>query len=311
MKDRYLWIGLFIVVCSILGNSLYFQSKQLEQPIFLNHYYETYAQHESPLTFYYLSNISEPVEVSYVTIDGVTFQPSIHNVFTMWTNDPYIPNYEQKFTHHYLQSVTLQFPVQDIPYAGKDGIWTFNEMRVTFTNGQTIDATIGEVKVINTLNDTDALVERRASTDNYNKSNYLSVLKPITINSITIPFSEEVSKNVLTRIMLDPKVINNPPTSQDFPFWYKDKFDIEPNENNVYVSNANLYPIHLERDDWIKLYTTFNPNHKSYFEFYIKLHGTTNDGETFEYNVLIGERVYLTQQDVNEIIAEKQGGHKK
>ena len=64
MKEKILWVGLIFVMISWVGNYLYFQSKQLEHPIFLDHYYEVYLQDETYLTFYYLSNEPPMIEIT-------------------------------------------------------------------------------------------------------------------------------------------------------------------------------------------------------------------------------------------------------
>ena len=314
MKDRYIWIAFFIVILSMFGNYLYFQSKQLEHPIFLEHYYETYAQEGYYLRFYYLSNKSEPVEVSHVLIDGVTVYPSNNHGLQIWANQNYIPNYEQEFSHHYLQSVTFSLPEQDLAqkFATND-VWLFNEMQVTFTNGQTIDAKIGEVKVYRNRTDTDSLVSRfNSRSKNDNDAYYIMFSKPLNIESINIPFGEIASNDVLLRVKLDSKTKNHKSdenVNSYLPSWYDEKFDIEMSDSEfIYVLNSNLYPLHLDTSDMLKLYIRFNPDHKNYYDFNVTIHGTTIEGEQFEYRILTEDRAYLTQQDVNEILAEYQGG---
>lgn len=312
MKDRYLWVGVFVVLCSMLGNYLHFQSKQLEQPIFLEHYYETDTSAGYHLRFYYLTNKSEPLEVKHMLIDGVSVYPINEGAF--WSNQANIPNYEQAFSHHYLQSVTVTLPEQEIPVnKGVDDVWTFNEMQVTFSNGEKVNTNIGEVRVYGNRTVSDSLVSRYYSRNkNDNNANYIMVSKPTNIESITIPFGEEVSKDVLLRVKLDPTSVNHlsdVSSITNIPHWYNEKYDIEVNDNEiVYVVNENLYPIQLNTSDWLNLYIRFSSEHKRYYEFNIKISGTTDEGKPFEFSVPAVDRVYLTQQDVDELIAKRQGG---
>ncbi|KGR77243.1 hypothetical protein [Ureibacillus manganicus] len=314
MKDRYIWIAFFIVILSMFGNYLYFQSKQLEHPIFLEHYYETYAQEGYYLRFYYLSNKSEPVEVSHVLIDGVTVYPSNNHGHQMWSNQNYSPNYEQEFTHHYLQRVTFSLPEQESAQKfSTNDVWTFNEMQVTFTNGQTIDTNIGEVKVYHERTDTSSIVSRfNSRIKNDNDGYYTMFTKPLNIESITIPFGEKVSRDVLLRVKLNSNntiKLDDTNAPSNLPLWYHEKFDIEVSDNEVvYILGENLYPFHIDTSDWFKLYIRYNPNNKNYYDFDVKINGTTDEGKSFEYRILTEDRAYLTQQDVNEILAEYQGG---
>ena len=299
----------------MFGNHLYFHSKKIEHPIFLEHYYETYAGEGYYLRFYYLTNKSEPVEVSHLLIDGVPVYPTSDQGMQMWTNQQrYIPNYEQEFSHHYLQSVNFSLPEQEVAQKlATNDIWTFNEMQVTFSNGKTIDAKIGEVIVYRNRTDTDSLVSRfNSRSNNDNDANYIMFSKPLNIESITIPFGEFTSDDMLLRIKLDSKnnnYLSYENVNANLPPWYDEKYDIEINDTEVvYVLDENLYPIHIDTSDWLKLYSRFNPNHNNYYDFKLTLNGTTTEGEKFEYSIPIADRAFLTQQDVNEIITEYQGG---
>jgi len=54
----------------------------------------------------------------------------------------------------------------------------------------------------------------------------------------------------------------------------------------------------------------FNPERQSYFEFGISISGTTDSGDIFLRKSPIIDHPYLTEQIIDEIIAEKQGGSK-
>lgn len=133
-----------IVVFSWVGNYLYFQSKQLEHPIFLDHYYETYLQDETYITFYYLSNKMDQSQVSYALLDGIEAYPASDGDFWNWTANK--PRFAQEFSHQYLKSVRLKLPKFNLPIEeGSDDIWSFEEITVAFSDRQTVTANVGKI----------------------------------------------------------------------------------------------------------------------------------------------------------------------
>lgn len=317
LRERYFWIGLFIVVCSMIGNHFYSQSKLLTSPIFLKHYYEIQAYEDgSELEFYYLNNKQEPVEVSYVTIDGVILNPIEVPEYPTLFDETYRSNVEHEFTHHTLQSVKLRLPAYSIPVkVDIDDVWTFNNMKVTFTNGKIIDANIGEVRVYGNLPKDEALNNTYGSSSNQNFSQwYAAATKPVTIEGISIPFSNQIEKDLFIKMFSGPDI-----TTQDdinlfshVPEWYDEEFltDLHLKDLEGVSLIDELFPIHLNETDFIKLYMYFNPESSYIFDFFITIYGTTDDGEHFEYAVPINANnaPYLTEEDVNKIIEERMGG---
>lgn len=316
LKERYLWIGLFIVICSMVGNELYFQSKKLTEPIFLQHYYETFVYEGNQLQFFYLSDKAEPAEVSYVTVDDVKMNPIEVPFPSFWSKEVYRPDITEEFTHHILQSVTLQLPTDSIPVnEGSDDIWTFKNMEVTFTNGKTIEANIGEVRVYGKLKADDALKNTYDSSSNRNFNEWYAVAtEPLTIDGISIPFSEQVGTDLYIKLFFDPKITTQGDidTYSKIPDWYNEEFlsDMLLDDLDGISLNDELFPIHLNESDYMKLYMYFSPESKFAFDFNITIYGSTDNGEPFEYAVPINSsnRPSLTEEDVNKIIEKQRGG---
>ncbi|MFY3791911.1 hypothetical protein ACOQFO_09490 [Ureibacillus sp. MALMAid1270] len=320
LKERFFWIGLIIVVCSMIGNYLYFQSKQLTLPIFLKHYYETQVYEDgNQLQFYYLNNKENPVDVSYVSIDGVLLNPVNVPKFPTSYDENYRPNIEQNFTHHTLESVNFRFPEYAIPVkVGSDDVWTFNNMKVTFTNGKTIDVNIGEVRVYGKPPANEALNNTYSSSSNQNFSQwYAAATKPLTIEGISTPFSNQIGTDLFIKLFAGPDITTQDDmnTFSQVPKWYNDEFlsDVHLEDLEGTSLNEELFPIHLNESDFIKLYIYFNPESSYIFDFYITVYGSTDDGEPFEYAVPINasNAPYLKEDDVNKLIEERMGGLNK
>lgn len=311
MREKIFWYGMIIVVFSWVGNYLYFQSKQLERAIFLDHYYETYLQEENYLTFYYLTNKKDQSEVNYALIDGLEAYPASNGGFWNWQSNT--PTFEQEFSHQYLKSVRLQLPNYDLPIKeGSDDVWTFEEVTFAFSNGEMVTTDIGNVNVYGKLPNSDVFENRVSSSSNQHRSDDSMVaVKPVIVEAISIPFSEKISQDVLVKVNTDQEKLKeleainkggNPPD------WVEEERDLDWENVSGVSIDEDIFPFELKKDDWLTLSMKFNPNRKSYFEFGVEINGKTAEGEPFMQKAFIIDHPYLTQQAVNEIIAEKVGG---
>ena len=302
MKEKILWIGVVAIVLSWIGNYLYFQSKQLDHPIFLEHYYETYLEDkESTLTFYYLTNKKENVEVIDVIIDGVTVFPSSDGFF-MWDSDT--PQYVQEFSHHYLKSVRLE-----LPKPIEEGSWTFEEITATFSNGQTVTADIGKVKVEEKMPYTNALESRFSSSNNQSShEEQLVASQPLTIDSISLPFSQDISEDILVKINRNQEELKKREAKINNPDWLEEEPNMEWKDKDGVSILEGIFPFSLEKGERLGISMQLNPDRKRYFSLGVEISGTTEDGETYKRKAFIMDDPYLTQQAVDEIIAEEMEG---
>lgn len=311
MKEKLFWVGIVIVAISWVGNNVYFHSKQLQQPIFLDHYYETYLQEENYLTFYYLSNKQDQAHVNYALMDGLEAYPASNDGFWNWSTTT--PTFEQEFSHQYLKSVRLQLPKYNLPIKeGSDDVWSFEEITFVFSNGEMITTDIGHVNVYGKLPNSDIFETRVSSSNNQHRSDKTMVVtKPLTVEAITIPFNGEISQDVLVKVNLDQEKLmelDGVRHGENPPDWFENERDLEWENVSGVSIDEDIFPIELQKSDWLKLAMKFNPNRKSYFEFGVELRGKTAEGEPFMRKASIIDQPYLTQQTVNEIIAEKVGG---
>jgi hypothetical protein len=311
LKEKVLWVGIILVLLSWAGNYYYFQSKQLEHPIFLDHFYETYLQDETYLTFYYLSNKRDNSEVSYVLIDDVEAYPVSFDGFTMWTTNT--PRFEQEFSHQYIKSVRIQLPQLDLPIIkGSDDVWSFENIHVVFSDGETLTTDIGKVNVYGKLPDDEVFESRMSSgSSNHRSTESMVAIKELSVEGVNIPFSKDLAQDVYVKLNMDQEKLRklekvyqggNPPN------WVEEDQNIEWNELDGVSVKEDIFPLRLGKGDWMQISMQFNPERKSYFEFGVEIYGTTAEGESFIRKSPIIDHPYLTQKDIDEIISEKQGG---
>lgn len=311
MKERTLWIGITIIILSWIGNVLYFQSKQLTQPIFLDHYYETYMNDGQFLEFFYLSNKYEPLEVSHVIIDNVALYPADSGYWGMHqaSTSAHIVN---EYIQHNLMSVTLQLPSEGLPIKkGSNDVWSFNQLEVTFTNGQTIIADIGKVAIYGKYPDTGEFDFRYSSgSTDHSHEQVSDATESLQIDSIQIPFGEDIAHDVSLKVGFYNKKfkdLHEKEKSNNVSTVVVEDYDLQLDEDG-FARNDKIFPLQLEKNEWLKISSLFNSNRREYFQFNIKIQGTNANGKLFGYWIPVTDYPYLTQQDVNELILEKSGG---
>lgn len=314
MKERILWLSISLIILSTVLNYIYYQSKQLIKPIFLTHFYETENYDENQLTFYYLANKQDLSNVDYVEIDGIQFYPHTQDAFSMWSDNNPIPQHEQEFRHHYLRSVTIQFPKHSVPI--KDGSskeWTFEKMEVGFNGLPPITADIGKVKFSPRKEHINFLESRMSSSSNQHRSDHSFVAtEPITIEGIDMPFPE-LNEEIEIKVNLDQeklKVLEGLRNGKEIPEWFNESLQSPWEHVEGLTVNEEIFPISLKQNDWIQISSYTNPELKSYHQFTLKVKGKTANGTDFTIRASISDQPYLEQNDVDKIISTMKGGKK-
>ncbi|MFC4559545.1 hypothetical protein ACFO3D_15200 [Virgibacillus kekensis] len=309
MKEKFLWIGIILIIISGVANYVYFETKQLSKPIFLDHYIKKpFNLHENQLTFFYLTNKQEPLQVSYVQIDGAQFYPSTtgSGFMTLNQNPTYIPH-EAEYSHYYLMRERISFPAEILPekVAGKEA-WSFSEIEVGFTNGKQITADIG--KVVLSAHEPERKVfdfRMTSSSSQHINQAAMTAMEPVTINDIVIPFPE-AGEHVSIKVDVEQerlKELGAVKNGGKIPEWLRGNKKWKDFDGKL-LRNDTL-PITLKKNEWMRLMTAVN--HDSYFEFEMEIQGTDSTGSPFVQPVMIHDRPELTQEDVERIIDRKAG----
>ncbi|WLD91736.1 hypothetical protein [Alkalihalobacillus sp. AL-G] len=311
MKEKFLWGALLIVIISWIGNYTYLQSQQVEEPIFLDHYYEVPAEENLGLKFYYLANKNDQSQVNFVEMDDVRAFPVENGGFEMFTDNNPV-HFEREFRHQQLRSVLIKMPIDKIHLTGEEH-WSFETMTVHFTNGTVMQSDIGKVVILPKLQYIPMFeMLMSGSSNQHGSEKMLSATQAFAIQDITVPFANEVANDIAIKLDLDQQKLKQ---SQKMtkkgirPEWYMDARDKKWSDIPGVSSLVDeLYPIEFKEDDLLRLSILFNPDRQSYFQFGIKLKGETTDGETFIRPTPIIDHPFLDEEDVDKIIEKKGGG---
>ncbi len=302
-----------LILLSYIGNYLYFQSKQLDAPFFLEHYYEMTLneEDETTLTFYYLTNKSDTSTIDFVSIDGIEAYATSNNDFFMF--DSNTPQYEQEYTHHYIKAVHVSFHNTLVEQG--EGPWSFSNIEVHFSDGETILADIGSVVLHKKTKSPSVLETRISSSSNQHTSETsLISLQPITIEELSIPFPIDLSEDILVKIDLDQEKLGEFETimdGSDPPMWFEEDKEKAWNDLPGTLVSDEMFPLSLEQNEWIRFLMQFNPTRTSYFQFSIKLVGKTESGEVFVTELPIIDHPHLSQKEINKIVEIGNGGGNK
>lgn len=300
MKGRFFWIALFLIGISWTMNTIYAHSKQLDEPIFLDHYIDTLIQEGSFLTFYYLTNKNDISNVSHVNIGDVTGYVS---------NDEFNFGFDYDdnlnigvFAHHALRSLHIELNPSELESSLRDGSFTFNEIDVYFNNGKNMTAPIGEVVIHTDYPSDNPLSALGASAgDNWN-IHYYNVEEALVLEDITINFDDTLQNQIFVKL----DSVSNPTIENST---HENLINNNWNETpGIDILNIE-FPYELVKDEKLYIYSQISPEFIGILESPIILSGTTTSGKTFTtYSPFNSQQPYLEQKDVNKIIKEKSGG---
>lgn len=278
MKERYFWMALGLIAISWIANSLYAHSKQLKEPIFLDHYIETTLHVHNYITFYYLANKNDYSYINYIRLNDVEGFPQRDFFYTDTTTPHAIDTYK----HQELRSITVELR----SFNDRNDEQSFNEMVVFYSDGRSSTPSIGEViihpKRIYENDDTRALEQPSSGSSNDGSSwDTFRATELLAIEKIDFPFNEPIEDRF--------------------------NFTISGKQTEKSLDSLEL-PIHLEKDKSMTL--RVNLKDKTFvnpFAFAIRISGTTEQGRPFTNYAHYNLFPYLTQDDVNRIIEEKTG----
>jgi hypothetical protein len=305
MKERYLWISIIVIAISWGINYVYFHSKQLAEPIFLTHYYEKELYDESQLTFYYLANKGDSSEVAHIRFVGEN--SALQNNEFIWAQNN--PQYHQELRHHYVSSFTITLRKEQIPMEPNTSEITFEKMEVVFNNGPTLMVDIGKIQFISVVR-AEGILEAKISGGGGDRSEQtLVALQPLSIEDITFPF-QEVENQLEVKVNVDQDdlvILNRIIEGKDLPNSFHDRMMEEWENVKGIPLHEDIFPLNLKNKEWIQVMMYTDLNRKAAFDFSLKLEGRTADGKAFTSPAHIIDPPYLSQKDVDEIIAEKEG----
>ncbi len=301
---------MFLIIISIIGNYIYFQSKQLDEPLFINHYIsrEILEQDEVKLYFYYLTNKENPVKINYLEVGGIEAYPENYH-FNMLNNSQHPIHFVEEYNHHYLVQARITFRTDMLPMED-NRLWSFEKMIVHLSNGEMTNVDIGKVIIGNLNREYHRGFEHRSSisnSSNYLDKDVLEATEALTVEDIHVPFANKVMQDVAIKINSNQESLNKQSEGEEkLPEWLKN--DMKENWKRLpgVELNESLLPISINKGEWVHFIKQYNPRKHSYYDFNIKIKGSLDSEENFIYPIRVNDWPDFEQDDINEIIAEKE-----
>lgn len=300
MKGRIFWTSLFLIGVSWVINSIYAHSKQLEEPIFLEHYIDTTLQETIHIPLYYLTNVNDSSSISYVTIDGFPNYVAQDHSFSGFGFNHHSEQHRnlQTFTHHAFRNVQLTLNMFELESLLQDGKYTFNEIEVFFNDGKNMTVQIGEITIYEDPSYHDLLdpLGGSSSSNGDSKTTY-RVMEDLSIENIVFKHDDILHNYLFAKIDSEEQSI----TSNSSYTGSTQDFEDFP---GIDIQNIEL-PYELKKDDILNIRTQFFPGFVGYVESTIQFSGTTKTGEKFTFSSwVMSQQPYLSQKDVNKMIQE-------
>ncbi|MEK5040189.1 hypothetical protein [Sporosarcina sp. FSL K6-3457] len=298
MKGRFFWVALGLIGVSWVVNSMYAYSKQLDEPIFLDHYIDMVYQDHYYMTFYYLTNKNDTSSIVSMNAGDSRAYPTEQSYG--WNGVDRIDN-RQTFNHYVLRSVNVEFYN---PYGDRLED-SFTEMDVVFSDGRVVTAPIGRIMTHPSTIDTRPLehTSSGSSSDNTGQ-NYYRTLEPLTIEAVEYSFQDDLQDDLSIKLHTLKGQLKSKATEAAF----SDLMDSEWNDLPGTDLENVIFPFHLKENDRISIHSKLPTTSTKVLNVTIYISGTTESGTDFTTTSGIITQPYLEKQDVAELIEAKTRG---
>ncbi|REJ09053.1 hypothetical protein [Halobacillus trueperi] len=297
MKGKTFILALLIIAISWGGNLWFYQSKQLEEPIFLEHFYGGAGVFE----LYYLTNRGDPARVVSVEFsDGTTLYAESDYYGFPNDNPAYGPDVRSRSTHYLLKKT--RFDEQQMRELGVDHE---GEATIQFNGGKTITADIGTVES-SELSKGNGIFRQQSSSGSSNGRSFRSytVKEELEIESMSSPFPE-VHDDFKMKLYT-PSIDSTGTPDGGGPRTYSKELDKGWSE----VAGASMknidFPIEMERGERIRLTMQEKTDAIRSYSFSIQMEGTTKSGEPFTQNFLVSNDPQFSPEQM-ELLIERRG----
>lgn len=272
---------------SWIGNTLYFESKQLDRPLFLTHYIDQDIEQEiTYLSLYYITNKTDFTELQQIQMDDLILYPQQPNGFYFMHNQTQQQSFQQEFTYHYLKKATFeihkdQFNTNQL----KDGL-SVDKVYAVFSQGSSMNYSIGQIRLTPYENRSEILSNDRSfASSNGDYQSIHSASEALALTEIRSPFTKELETEYAI------KLIHN---NQSY---FDGKFNTTSNKDT-----SGEWPIQIGENERLITNIQLNTKSNKVLNLRFNLIGQTTSGKNFQTSIYSYQEPYLTQTDINSYI---------
>ncbi|WP_019240809.1 MULTISPECIES: hypothetical protein [Bacillus] len=278
---KYWFAGtMMIIFISWISNSVYFESKQLKEPIILPSYIVQSPDSLSYMTLYYLDNKNEQEKNN--TLQIVTKYAENQEPAISWNSQLGYITIVKEYRHHYLKKVLFELRASDIEQLHEQKN-TLQNVAISFPNGKSFPANIRQFHLLRSTEGTQYLdfIQTSNSTQGITEHTF-AVKEDVTMNEIKLPkpLANGIEVSILTK------------TSQ-----------------NALLSSEINWPLSFQKKDIVKiiLKKTNSKQQASSANIHVIWSGTSNKGNNVQQLILLNAEPSLSQNQVNELVKRERG----
>lgn len=274
-------VGIILLLLSWAGNTVYFASQRLDEPIVLQHFYELPLSDDYYFEIHYITNKNNPADLTFVEfpeLEELDFQHLIRRHGQVWD--------KQNFSHHSIKSIGFYIHAEDIVTDKHDDI-VITEMRTFMPSGEAKTYSIGEIKL---YSDERGLFEMHSSggSNDHTGFDMVRATESLTVDELKMPFLDKLENGIQLWMNKEELLIKDTQIDSEF------------------------FPKVLKEGDLIELehrfrFTEVDPNRLHHYYIAPTLVGETVDGKEFEHPLSIQYSPYISKKELKEIIELSRG----
>ena len=283
LRNYVLYVGMAIVLISLIGNYLFFSVKQLKQPIMLKHYYDIPFQNGFMLELHYLVNRNEDVDIQMATVPGTEIILS-----------PTFESHAETYRHYKLKTMYVRLEDYMLGNIPAESL-RFNEITAHLSNGESVAMDIGEISF---FKPTEAALQFKASGGSSDNSGFYIVEaeKNIELSGINIPYFEDLKSALSLRLNQDQVELKKSPHRPG---------------NSLFSGGQplrpDLFPITLQKGESLSINFQFSfkendPIQRNFYQINGKLEEKKQNGPAFTTPFNLTYRPYLNEKDIQAIV---------
>ncbi|MFB5087393.1 hypothetical protein PGC35_09275 [Psychrobacillus sp. PGGUH221] len=299
MKKNWFWGVISLIVISWIVNSIYFQSKQLEEPVILNAYLDIPISDSTNFSIHYITNKKDIIELQSLSIGAQSLWNERNFTFPGFEN-PTAQSFNQEFTHHYLKEAMFSLGEEDIKNFQEE-LKTHNQIYATFTNGQTVPLQVSKLNF--TSYKTSDEVFYKSSGFNYtgnSRAEFIHINKPIKMEAFELPKGIQQDIDIKLMVWKD--------TDEHSPIIREDASK-EWEDLDAPLYTDVKWPLQIDAGDSIGIFfhTKDDLDKAKTIRLMQDWTGEDADGTQINHVINIISNPILTQDQVNNIVKKARG----
>lgn len=296
MKNNWFWGVLIVIILSWIGNIIYFEVHQLDEPVVLDAYIDIQSTKHTTFSLFYLTNSSEVVELETLIAAGYTYDNDQN--FFPWFGDISAQSYRQQFTHQFLKQASFTFDERSLEQVIKG--FQAEDLYARFTNGQVVPVQLEKLNFQTPASETNFLSSKVDFGSSQGvQGSVLEATEDVRMDAIVLP------ESLLNQVDLKVQISDSSSASANVEKIMSKNWE----EIDAPLYTDVEWPIHLKKGDSVEL--IFQVQYSNiYIDFVHDWTGKTDTGKTFTYSLPLQIEPILASQDVKGIVQKARGEHR-